>query len=219
MTISENDIRKMRIKAGGNMHSPMGQDVRIEWFIKSGGTPNVTYDIVEGGTDTLNIFDTKAIISSIDDKQLVALGLTLMDGNHALIQLDTNINLQMKPNFVIVQKIDTEYWEGDGTGASSVWTPDVAPNWTVNQWKGFWLWFSDKRFLIVSNTTTALTVTLGNHTLPTSSTSGEIVAAKVWKPVHDTPSLADNMRTPIGSDILFQTILCTDTGTIGDQNA
>ena len=218
MSISQNDIRKMKIQAESQMHSAMGQDIRIEWITKAGGTLNAAYNVTEGGTDSLNVFDTKAIITHIDDRRLLELGMTLTDADFFFIDIETDINLKNKPNFVIVQKIDDpEYWDGNGIGASAVWTPDSAPSWTVDQWKGYWLWFSDKRFEIVSNTTTALTVNLGNYTLPTISTYGEIVSVKKYKPIMDAPSLDEGMRTPFGSGILFQTIIATTTGTVGDQ--
>lgn len=216
--ISENNIRKMRIRADATMHGAMAQNIRLEWITKVGGTPNVAYDVVEGGTDNLNIFDTKAIITHIDDNRLLELGMTLTDADFFFINIDTDINLKTKPNFRIIQKIDTEYYQGNGTGASAVWTPGVAPSWIVNQWVGYWLWFSNRRFLIISNTATALTVTLGNYTLPIESTSGEIVSVKEYKPINDAPALSDGMRTALGSGLLFQTVICTTTGSVGDSN-
>ncbi len=218
MSISQNDIRKIRITAERDMFSAMGQDIRIENITKVGGTPNVAYDVIEGGVDTLNILDTKAIITHIDDRRLLEFGMTLTDADFFFIDVETEINLKNKPNFVIVQKIDDpEYWDGNGIGAASVWTPDVVQAWTIDQWKGFWLWFSDKRFEIVSNTATALTVTLGNYTLPTISTYGEIVSIKKYNPINDAPPLGSGMRYPFGSGILFQTIIATTVGTVGDS--
>lgn len=218
MTVGKYDLEVIRKMMKGVMYSSLGQPIRIEWETTSGGTLKESFGIYEGGSKTENIFDTNAIITSIDYRALKQLSQEILVNNPAIIQIETDINLQNSSRFTIVQKLTTEGWGAkEGSGAADVWTPTAAPSWTVNQWKGFWLWFGDRRFKILSNTTTALTVILGDQTLPTDPTNAEILEVQEWYPVFNNQSLSEGMRYPFGDGQLLQGILCTKLPVPGDQ--
>lgn len=215
--VSHLTLKRLRQKAIETLYSSLGQNVRIEWVTRSGGTYNDAWDITEGGTPSDNILDTVAIISGLEEPQLQLLDKSIIDASPALLFLETDINLKNRPNFIIAQKIETEYWKGDGTGASTVWTPDSPPSWTADEWIGFSLWFSDRRFEITDNDTTTLTVDLDGGTLPTSSTEAEIVSIQEWFPSLNAPDLADGMVSPLGDSQLLQSLLITKIPVRGDQ--
>ncbi|GEM_PF-4365788 len=215
--ISHLDITRMKQEADKTLYSALGQLVRIEWQTQSGGIYKNPFEVYVGGTLTKNVLDTVALISSIRDSELKLMDSEIVRANPAIIKLRTNVNLKNHPNFRIIQKIKDEYWTGAGTGAGSVWTPDSAPNWTADQWRGFWLWFSDKRFEVLSNTATALTVNLAGDTLPASSTTGEIMSVKEWYPVFNQPTLGGGVRSAAGTHQLLQSVLCTEIPIRGDQ--
>jgi len=218
MTIGKHDLEVIRKVAMGDMYSPLGQTIRLEWETISGGTLKESFNIIEGGSKTEHIFDTNAIITSVDFRVLQQLSQEIISHTPAVIKIETDINLQNSPHFMIAQKLDTVGWGAKvGSGSSAVWTPTVAPSWTVDQWKGFWLWFSDRRFLIESNSTTALTVDLRDQLLPVSETSAEIIEVQEWYPVFNNPSLSDGMRYPFGGGQLWQSVLCTKIPIPGDQ--
>jgi len=200
------------------LYSAAGQKIRIEWITESGGSAKAAWGIDhDGGSETENMLDTRCLISNLKRSQFDLLDKAIVERKPVLIRLETDVNLKTRPNFVIVQRLDTKYWTGNGVGSGAIWTPDSPPGWTADAWTSFWLWFSDKRFEITSNTTTALTVDLDGKTLPASSTSSEIVAVKEWYPILNIPDLADGMDQPLGDSQLSQALICTKLPYVGDQ--
>ena len=218
--IGKRDLEVMRKVANKDMYSPLAQSVRIEWETISGGVLKESFQIYEGGTKTEHVQDTQAIIISIDPNRsnIKQLDSAILTFNPVIIKIETDINLKNSPNFIIAQKLTTEEWgTRSGIGASAVWTPEDVPNWTVDQYKGHWLWFSDRRFEIISNTAIAVTVELRDQVLPTALTGADIIEVQEWFPVMNNPSLSDGLRTTLGTEQLWQTILCTQLPVPGDQ--
>ena len=218
--ISKRDLEVMRKVANSDMYSPLAQSIRIEWETISGGVLKESFQIYEGGTKTEYVQDVQAIISSIDSDRsnIQQLDSTILTFNPAIVKIETDINLRNSPNFIIAQKLTTEEWGTKaGIGAAAVWTPEDDPNWTIDQWKGHWLWFSDRRFEIVSNIAIAVTVELRDQALPTALTNADIIEVQEWFPVMNNPSLSDGLRTTLGNEQLWQTILCTQLPVPGDQ--
>jgi len=188
------------------LQSSVATDIRIEWKTTSGGTTDVVYDIVDSGTDTRNVLDTKGVLEWVDRVNTDRVENAIAHHRDAIWMINTDVNLKNRENFIIAQKIKDEYEDGSGAGSGSAWT--VSASWTTDQWKGFWLVFSDKRFLITSNTATVLTVDLDGDTLPASD-DYEIMAIKEWYPIDNVPGLEDNMSANIGNFNLLQGIYCT----------
>ncbi len=125
---------------------------------------------------------------------------------------DHSLVLAGKENLLILQKGQDKYFTGAGVDAASVWTPAVDPEWTANEWVSYWLVFSDRRFRIVSNTTTALTVDLATGpsqqttTLPSGSNTGEIMRLIEWYPVRKDLGIDGGALSPMNTNTIFQSV-------------
>jgi len=213
--ISQREIEVLKLHLTNALYGGVGQDVRIEWITKSGGIADNVWDVTTGGTDTTNILNARGIVMDAERYQgKLRIVENAIEYQHNVIWLlETDVNLKNQTNFILLQLLKDQYNSGSGTGSGSVWTVSGS-SWTVNQWAGFWLVFSDKRFEIVSNTATQLTVTLAGETLPASS-SYEIMGIKEWYPFIPAPTLEDTMGLALGDGQLLQSVYCSQVPTKG----
>lgn len=211
----------MRKVANKDMYSAMAQSIRIEWETVAGGVLKPAFNIYKGGSKTEHVQDVQAIITEIDTAvmpQIQFLDSHILTNSPAIIKIETDVNLKNMSRFMIAQKITNNEWGSlPGSGSVAVWTPSADPSWTADQWKGYWLWFSDRRFEVLSNTTTALTVNLRDQALPTLATNAYILGVQEWYPVFNDQSVSNGLRTLLGTEQLWQAILCTKIPVPGDQ--
>jgi len=219
-TLASYDYDTMLNIALDRLYSAQGARVRVEWITETGGVAKSNWEFSTGTTETVNRDDTRAWILPLSRPDMKVLDADIVEYNPAMIWLDFNINLFNRQNFTLVHKIITgQYHKANGTGTSTTWTPDTTPDdWTGDQWIGYYLWFSDKRFKITDNSTTALTVTLAGKTLPATSTEGEIVGCQEWYPVFNKLAVDQALVQPHGEGMLLQKLLCTQIPYRGQES-
>jgi hypothetical protein len=227
--ISSWEIQNIRHTITDILYAGDSQLVRLEWLSQTAGESSVYAEKAGGSADVLTTgynpyFDetpqtisgnkiylytetgVPANIHIADDWDVKAYDNQKLMVGDAIIMLATSVNLAKRDRVMIVHCLDTEKVSGTGTGSSATWT-DTSASWTTNQYKGMYLIFSDRRFLITANTATTLTVNLDGFTLP-SSGSYTIQACVVWKSKYPNPSLGDGLDEALGDDMGAQTIVC-----------
>jgi len=132
-----------------------------------------------------------------------------------------SLNLAGLDDLLILQRNKDKYYTAPGTGAAAVWTPDDAPSFTENEWISFWLVFSDRRFKIIDNDTTTITVDLttgvpgSKQTLPVASTTAEILALIEWYPIRRDLGVNGGAMSPLASQTIFQSIFVSRIPVVG----
>ena len=227
--LSDWEVRNIRMGIEDMIYSGEAQIIRLEWFgtdtsegtvyvARSGGsidtlttgynkyfrdTPQTiedaswylyTEDNISAYIHIVDEFDTRQF-----DNQKIVIGDTL-------IYMKTSLNLYKRDKLRVVHLLDTEKITGTGTGSGSNWL-DESASWDTNKYKGFWLVFSDRRFLITANTGTQLTVNLDGYTLPASG-SYTIQPCIEYSTKIINPDLADGLSVPLGDEIPFQVLVC-----------
>ncbi len=223
--VSAKHVSKVLKAETSLLYGQSSQRCRLEWITSTGGVLNEPRNLMVGKTDTLVVSaDVAGIWGPVMRDQRERVNL---DG--AMISIDQlgfwyfphSLNLANKDDLIILQKNKDRYYTGAGVGASAVWTPDTAPTWTVDEWIKHWLLFSDRRFRVTSNTTAAVTVDLTTgvptdlQTLPTDSTSGELIGLAEWYPVRKDLGFAGGALSPLGAGTIFQSIFCSRIPVVG----
>lgn len=201
------------------LYGGTSQLVRLEWETETGGALNAAHGKNTGATKVTHILDNvQAMWGPVQENQRERIkleGLALNIDQNGFWYFDNARNLAAKPKMVILHRLKDKFYSGLGTGALAVWTPDVAPGWTVDEWAGYDLVFSDRRFKVLSNTTTALTVTLDGGTLPAGSTTGEVLKLVEWYPVRESLDVLGGSFAPMGLESIFQSVYCQRMSTVG----
>lgn len=183
---------------------------RLEWVTETGGTLNVSHNEYVGATKTtqvdLNIPGIWGPVMRDQRERIDIDGMMVSIDQLGFIYFANDLNLAGKDKLVILQHVKDKYYSGAGVGAAAVWTPDTAPAWTVDEWISYWLVFTDRRFKITDNDAGTLTIDLGSGTLPTSSTSAEIMRLIEWHPVRRDLGVAAGALSPLNERLIFQSV-------------
>lgn len=142
------------------------------------------------------------IIDEFDIKHINDTRIVIGD---AVILISNDLNLRNKDNLRFIQMIDSVKVTGTATGSGNTWT-DSSKTWTTDQWKGYDFVLSNKRFRILSNTATVLTVEQGGLDIE-GSVSYTIQPTVAWHPKLLSPNIG--AFVVIGDEIPMQTILCS----------
>lgn len=98
-----------------------------------------------------------AKIHIIDEFDIKHINDTRVVIGDAVILITNDLNLRSKDNLRFIQMINSVRITGTATGSGNTWT-DSSKSWTTDQWKGYYFVLSNKRFKILSNTATVLTI-------------------------------------------------------------
>lgn len=216
--IKSRHISKVRSVEIAALNGPASQNIRLEWITESGGTHNAPNDTNEGAVKTTHVLDVPAIWGPVNTDQKEK---TRLDQNNMSIDqvgfwyFSKTLDLADKKELVVIHKVKDTYFSGAGTTAAAIWTPDVAPSWTIDQWKGHWILFGDNRFKVLSNTDSALTVDLDGGALPVGSNVGSIYILVIWNPVRDGLGLPSGATSPLGDELVLQSVYCSRQELIG----
>ena len=227
--LSDWDVRNIKLESQAMIYSGEAHHVRLEWFgnttdlgdtyiARTGGSANAfTTDCIPAYRSTpqtisgqsLYLYTEKDvpayihILNAFDVKRME--NVSIVSGD-ILIALSINKYLSGLDKLKIIHPIDANKITGTGTGNGSIWT-DATAEWTKNQYKNYWLIFDDRRFLILSNTATQLTVELGGFSLP--ATGAYIIQGiMVYIPKVINPSVADIADLDIGDAPGLQYVIC-----------
>ena len=225
MRVSSKHVAKILKSEAALLYGHSSQRCRLEWITSTGGVLNAPHNTMVGKTDTLNVSDNVAGIwgpAQRDQREKPI----LKDQTISIDQLGywyfpNSLNLAGLTDLLILQRNKDKYYTGLGTGAAAVWTPDIDPEFTSNEWISYWLTFSDRRFKITGNDTTTVTVDLTSgvpgsaQTLPTESTSSEILRLVEWYPVRRGLGIDGGAMSPMGSQTLLQSILVSRIPVVG----
>jgi hypothetical protein len=199
------------------LHSTSSSDCRLEWITIAGGVYNEPHDTYTGATETVNI-DTAVtgMWSPVMRDQRERIDLeeqTLSIDQLGFWFFSNGLNLSSRNDLVILQKDKEKYHSGSGTGAAAIWTLDVDPEFDDDEWLEHWLVFADRRFKIIDNNGTSVTVDLtsgiGGSTLPAGPVTGEIMGLVEWYPVRRDLGFSAGVLSPINSRQMFQSIFCS----------
>jgi len=225
MRVSSKHVNKVLKSEISTLYGASSQRCRLEWITSTGGTLNKPHNLMVGKTDTLVVSDNIAGIWGPvmrDQREKIDL-----DGQ--MINIDqlgfwffpNSLNLAGLDDLLILQRNKDKYYTAPGTGAAAVWTPDDAPSFTENEWISFWLVFSDRRFKIIDNDTTTITVDLttgvpgSKQTLPVASTTAEILALIEWYPIRRDLGVNGGAMSPLASQTIFQSIFVSRIPVVG----
>ena len=205
------------------LYGPTSHRVRLEWASETGGILNAPHNIMVGATETVNIQnDVAALWGPVmrDQREKTRLeGLGLDIDQLGFWYFANDLNLADKDKLIILHLLKDKYYVGDGTGVSAVWTPDDAPSWTADEWISYWLVFSDKRYKITDNSTTAVTVDLatdpGGNALPAASTEAKIMKLIKWHPVRQDLGLSAGALSPMHESLIFQAVFSSRIPIVG----
>ena len=198
------------------LYGVSSQRCRLEWVTVSGGVLNSPHNINVGETKTLQVNeDVAGIWSPVmrDQRERVKFeDQVVMVDQLGFWYFANDLNLAGLQEILILQKFKDKYYTAAGTPASAVWTPTEAPSWSVDEWISYWLVFSDRRFKITSNTTTAITVDLtsgipaSKQSLPAGSNTGEIMGLVEWYPVRRDLGIEGGALSPLNAETIFQSV-------------
>lgn len=169
---------------------------------------------VQGRIHIIDEYDIK----NINDDRIVI--------GDAVILLSAGLNLRAKDKLRFVQLLNNNTATGDASYSGQTLT-DSSKSWTTNQWVGYDIVMSDRRYKILSNTATTVTIdpigqTVLNDTFDTIETpfdeysytfdetvtiSYTIQPTVTWYPKLLSPRLGAFVT--IGNQAPLQTILCS----------
>ncbi len=236
--LSNWDTRNIRLAITDTLYSGEAQSIRIEWYgtdtdegstyvARTGGSvDSLTTGFHRGWGQTAQTVDGSTwylftetgvaaqihVMDEFDAKRYENLKVAVGD---VLIYVATSLNLNRRERLHFVQLLDNEKVSGTGIGSGAVWTDSEAV-WTTDQYQGYDLVFSDRRFPILSNTGTVLTVELNGFSLPASG-SYTIQPVIEYMPKIINPDIGDGLNIPIGDEIPLQVILCNKASQSGDR--
>lgn len=221
--ISSRHVKGMLKRETAVLYGPTSHRVRLEWMTETGGTLNEPHGIMEEATETVNIQNNiPALWGPVmrDQREKTQLeGLALDIDQLGFWYFANDLNLADKDKLLILHLLKDKYYVGDGTGAGSIWTPDEDPSWTADEWIGYWLVFSDKRYKITNNSTTAVTVDLnsdpGSNALPALSTESEIMKLIKWHPIRQGLDVVAGALSPMAEENIFQSIFVSRIPAVG----
>lgn len=211
MRISAKHVSAAIKREAMTLYGPSSQRVRLEWITESGGVFNAPHDVYVDPVKTPNVSDNvPGIWGPVmrDQRERITLAdLALSIDQLGFWYFANDLNLANRKELVILQHVRDQYYTGAGTGLATVWTPDVAPSWTVDEWIGYWLVFSDRRFKVLSNAMLDVTVDLGvDGILPTGSTTAELQQLIEWYPVRDDLAVSAGAMSPLNEIAIFQSV-------------
>ena len=225
MKVSSKHVNKVLKAETATLYGKGSQKFRLEWITSTGGSLNRPHNVMVGKTDTLHISDN---VSGIwgpvmrDQREKVDLdGQMINIDQLGFCFFPNSLNLAGLQDLLILQRITDQYYTGDGIGAGSVWTPDGAPSFTLNEWISYWLVFSDRRFRITGNDEGTITVDLtkgipsGKQTLPTGSTTAEILGFIEWYPVRRDFGFIGGAMSPLNTQTIMQSIFVSRIPVVG----
>ncbi len=207
------------------LYGHSSQRCRLEWITSTGGALNKPHNKMVGAIDTLNVSDNVAGIWGPvmrDQREKVNLdGQVFNIDQLGFWYFPNSLNLAGLTDLLILQRNTDKYYTEAGIGAGSVWTPDEVPVFTADEWISYWLVFSDRRFKITDNDVTTVTVDLtsgvpsSKRTLPTSSTTAEILGLVEWYPVRRGLGFEGGAISPLSSQTIFKSIFVSRTPVVG----
>lgn len=221
--ISSRHVKSMLKQEAAILYGPTSSRVRLEWVTEAGGTLNQPHNIMVDATETVNILDNVAALWGPvmrDQREKTRLeGLSLDIDQLGFWYFANDLNLADRDKLLILHRLKDKYYAGAGTGAAAIWTPDEAPSWTADEWIGYWLVFSDRKYKITDNSTTAVTVDLstdpGSNALPILSAEAEIMKLIKWYPIRQDLGVPAGALSPIFEENIFQSIFCSRIPIVG----
>jgi hypothetical protein len=213
---SAHDIRKLRLRAKKLLYSDLGQFVRLEYDVTSGGTLNTLYNVYEGQTITRTVRDdVRALKEVVDLNKIKLVNDARIQAGDALWLFDPTLNIADLPKLRIYHKIRSSSIAATGTAENAVMTVTGA-TYTVDQYKGWWLFREDGTFQIQSNTADTFTVSLDGQTM--TGGAFEVMPATRWFPADDQSDIGDSLQHAYGESMLFQTLYCRRFPMTGKEN-
>ncbi len=210
MRVKSSHVNKMLKAEVSALYGHSSGLFRLEWVTETGGTLNVPHDESVGSTKTTQVqTDVPGIWGPVmrDQREQIRVdGMMISIDQLGFVYFANDLNLQGKDQLVILEHVKDKYYSGAGTGAAAVWTPNTPPAWTADEWITYWLVFSDQRFKITDNAAGNVTVDLVGNTLPTSSTTAEIMRLIEWYPVRRDLGVVAGAIAPLNEQVIFQPI-------------
>jgi hypothetical protein len=199
------------------INSNSGNQFRVEWSDRTGGTAKTAWGISEGGTLTSQHRDIKGFIVKYKGPAILTEGRNLYKHAPKIIILDIEENLSNKENFSVFQKIKNFSYSGVGAFIGDDFAPTVDPEWTVNQWKNYYFMSGETRYIIDSNSDVLVACDTKGETPPVGAITGELLSLAPWYPTFNVPLIGSFMSLPWAEGLPFQAILCTSIPYKGDQ--
>lgn len=214
---SAQDLRRRKIDAQRILYGELGQFVRLEWETETGGTWRPSYKVYEGTTITDHVEDNvRCLKRSLGLNELKLVQDARLSVGDAVWSLLPTKNFSLKKKLTIVHKLMDQKVSGSGSGASDVFTVTGA-SYTVNDYAGWWLFFSDRRFQVESNTADAFTVNLKGGTIPATG-SFEVMPASEWYPMIQNPDPGDMFTYGHGDGVILFDVFCKPEPYAGGEN-
>jgi len=214
---SAGDLRRRQIEAQRILYGELGQFVRLEWETETGGTWMPNYKTYEGATVASHVEDgVRCLKRSLGLNELKLVRDSRINVGDAVFSFLPSSNFSTKKRLTVVHKLISQKVTGSGSGSASVFTV-ASGAYTVNAYAGWWLFFSDRRVQVKSNTSDTLTVELGKTTLPATG-DFELMPASEWYPMIQNPDPGDMFTYGHGDGAILYDVFCKPEPYVGGEN-